>query len=189
MYYSLYAFLTIIIIIIIIGCCCCCCYISTQASSNYKACADWPILRGTRRSDYLITGRARGSRGGGEGGLLSFSLLMRPRHFFFRSHKKAMIATMRGTTLEPLCARQSTERTWRGRTRGAGERGINVRSCYTGSSKFEDAQEQIPTQAPNHDKSFDAQTTLWPSDIAANQRAPGQLQIDNCIYPSSWGSL
>ena len=47
----------IIMIIIIIGCCCC--YISTQASSNFKACADWPILRGTRRSDYLITGRAR----------------------------------------------------------------------------------------------------------------------------------
>ena len=91
MYYNLYAFLTIIIIIIIIGCCCCCCccYISTQASSNSKACADWPILRGTRRSDYLITGRARGTREGGEAGLLSFSLLVRPRHFFFHSHKKS----------------------------------------------------------------------------------------------------
>ena len=55
-----------------------------------------------------------------------------------------MIATMRRTTLEPLGARQSTEKTWRGRTRGArgaGEKaGINVRSCYTGSSsEFEDA--------------------------------------------------
>ena len=97
---------------------------------------------------------------------------------------------MRGTTLEPLCARRSTERTWRGRTRGAGERGINVRSRYTGSSnKLEDAQKQTPTQVPNHDKFFDAQTTLWPSDIAANQRAPGQLQLDDCIYPSPWGSL
>ena len=38
---------------------CCCCYSSTQESSNHKACADWPILRSTRRSDYLITGRAR----------------------------------------------------------------------------------------------------------------------------------
>ena len=56
---------------------------------------------------------------------------------------------MRGTTLEPLCARRSTERTWRGRTRGAGERGINVRSRYTGSSnKLEDAQKQTPTQVP-----------------------------------------
>ena len=97
---------------------------------------------------------------------------------------------MRGTTLEPLCARQSTERTWRGRTRGAGERGINVRSCYTGSSsEFEDAQEQAPTQVPNHDKFFDTLTTLWPSDTAANQRGPGQLQLDECIYPFPWGSL
>ena len=105
-----------------------------------------------------------------------------------------MIATMRRTTLEPLCARQSTERTWRGRTRGArgaGEKaGINVRSCHTGSSnEFEDAQEQAPAQVPNHDKFFDAQTTLWPSDIAVNQRAPGQLQLDDGIYPSPWGSL
>ena len=100
-------------------CCCCCCYISTDASSNYKACADWPILRSTSRSDYLITGRARGTREGGEEAS-SFSLLVRPRHLFFPFHKKAMIATMRGTTLEPLCGRQSTERTWRGRTRGAG---------------------------------------------------------------------
>ena len=68
--------------------------------------------------------------------------------------------------------------------------GINVRSCYTGSSnKFEDAQEQTPTQVPNYDKFFDAQTTLWPSDIAENQRAPRQLQLDDCIYPSPWGSL
>ena len=108
-----------------------------------------------------------------------------------------MIATMRRTTLEPLCARQITERTWRGRTRGAreaggggGKPGINVRSCYTGSSnEFEDAQEQAPTQVQNHDKFFDAQTTLWPSDIAVNQRAPGQLQLDDCIYPSPCGSL
>ena len=55
----------------------------------------------------------------GRGGLLSFCLLVRPRHFFFRSHKKAMIAMMRGTTPEPLFARQSMERTWRGRTRSA----------------------------------------------------------------------
>ena len=70
-----------------------------------------------------------------------------------------------------------------------GEGGINVRSCYTGSSnKFEDAQEQTSTQVPNHDKFFDAQTTLWPSDIAGNQRAPEQLQLDECIYvPFSLG--
>ena len=71
-----------------------------------------------------------------------------------------------------------------------GEGRINLRSCYTGSSnKFEDAQEQTPTQVPNYDKFFDAQTTLWPSNNAANQRAPGQLQLDDCIYPSPWGSL
>ena len=73
---------------------------------------------------------------------------------------------------------------------GGGKAGINVRSCYTSSSnEFEDAQDQAPTQVPNHDKFFDAQTTLWPSDIAVNQRAPGQLQLDDCIYPSPWGSL
>ena len=78
MYYTLHAFLTIIIIIIniiiiiiiiitiIIIIVVCWCYISTQESSNHKACADWPILRSTRRSDYLITGRARGTREGGE---------------------------------------------------------------------------------------------------------------------------
>ena len=44
---------------------------------------------------------------------------------------------------------------------GGGEAGINVRSCYNGSSnEFEDAQEQAPTQVPNHDKFFDEQTTL-----------------------------
>ena len=48
-------------------------------------------------------------------------------------------------------------------SRGGGRREavINVRSCYSGSSnEFEDAQEQAPTQVPNHDKFFDAQTTL-----------------------------
>ena len=60
----------------------------------------------------------------------------------------------------------------------------------TGSSnRFEDAQEQTPTQVPNHDKFFDAQTTLWLSDIEAKQRALGQLQLDECIYHSPWGSL
>ena len=45
--------------------------------------------------------------------------------------------------------------------RGEGKAEINVRSCYTGSTnEFEDAQEQAPTQVPNHDKFFDAQTTL-----------------------------
>ena len=74
--------------------------------------------------------------------------------------------------------------------RGRREAGINVRSWYNGSSnEFEDAQDQAPTQVPNHDKFLDAQTTLWPSDIAVNQRAPGQLQLDDCIYPSPWGSL
>ena len=56
--------------------------ISTQATSIIKrvliglACVAWA-------GNYQITGRARGTREG-RGGLLSFSLLMRPRHFFFR---------------------------------------------------------------------------------------------------------
>ena len=95
---------------------------------------------------------------------------------------------MRRTTLEPLYARQSTERTWRG---GGGANGGDKRSfvLHCSSNEFEEAQEQAPTQVPNHDKFFDAQTTLWPSDIAVNQRAPGQLQLDDCIYPSPWGSV
>ena len=61
---------------------------------------------------------------------------------------------------------------------------INVRLCYTGSSnEFEDGQEQAPTQVPNHNKFVDTQTTLGPSEIAANQRA-GQLQLDDCTHVS-----
>ena len=96
-----------------------------------------------------------------------------------------MIGYDEGTTLKPLCLRQSTERTWR----EGGGGGINSHSCYTSSpNEFEAAQEQAPMQVPNHDKFVDAQTTLWPSDIAANQRAPGQLQLDDCTHPSLWGS-
>ena len=76
---------------------------------------------------------------------------------------------------------------------GRGEAVINVRSCYSGSSnEFEDAQEQAPTQVPNHDKFFDAQTTLWPSDIAAKQRAPGSgcsLTIAYTLLPGDHCSL
>ena len=46
------------------------------------------------------------------------------------------------------------------------EKDINVRSCYNGSSnEFEDAQDQTPTQVPNHDKFLDAQTTLWWTNV------------------------
>ena len=102
MYYTLYAFLTIIItiidiiIIIIITIIIIVVVISQLRQSaiikraliglSYVARANHrPRERHTRR---------------GRGGLLSFSLLARPPHFFFRSHKKAMITTMRGNTLE-----------------------------------------------------------------------------------------
>ena len=67
---------------------------------------------------------------------------------------------MIGPTLERLCACQSTERTWRERTRGAGVKGSFVLQWFF---RFENAQEQAPVQVPNHDKFFDAQTTSWPS--------------------------
>ena len=79
----------------------------------------------------------------GRAGLLSFSLLMRPRHFFFRpspppspQEKKKKTTTtkklapamqaMIGPTLERLCMGQCKEREWRGRTRGGGDKGLCV---------------------------------------------------------------
>ena len=50
--------------------------------------------------------------------------------------------------------------TWRGRTKGAGDKGSFMLQWFFW---FEDAQEQAPVQVPNHDKFFVAQTTLWPS--------------------------
>ena len=161
MYYTLYAFLTIIItiidIIIIIIITIIIIVVVVVVISQLRQAAI--IKRALIGLSYVARAnhrpRERHTRRG-RGGLLSFSLLARPRHFFFRSHKKAMIAMMRGTTLEPLCARQSMERTWRGRTGGWGINVINVRSCYTGSSnELEGAQEQAPTQVPNQDKFFD----------------------------------
>ena len=123
MYYTLYVFLTIIIIIIdiiiiiitIIIIVVVVVVISQlrQAAIIKRALIGLSyVARANHRPRERHTRRRRG-------GLLSFCLLVRPRHFFFRSHKKAMIAMMRGTTPEPLCARQSMERTWRGRTRSA----------------------------------------------------------------------
>ena len=164
MYYTLYVFLTIIIIIIdiiiIIIITIIIIVVVVVVISQLRQAAI--IKRALIGLSYVARAnhrpRERHTRRG-RGGLLSFCLLVRPRHFFFRSHKKAMIAMMRGTTPEPLCARQSMERTWRGRTRsakGGGINVINVRSCYTGSSnELEDAQEQAPTQVPNQDKFFD----------------------------------
>ena len=160
MYYTLYVFLTIIIIIIdiiiiIIITIIIIVVVVVVVISQLRQAAI--IKRALIGLSYVAQPnhrpRERHTRRG-RGGLLSFCLLVRPRHFFFRSHKKAMIAMMRGTTPEPLFARQSMERTWRGRTRsakgGGGINVINVRSCYTGSSnELEDAQEQAPTQVPN----------------------------------------
>ena len=56
-------------------------------------------------------------------------------------------------------------------------------------NEFADAQEQAPTQVPNYDKFVDAQLYMALFDNVANQRAPGQLQLDDCTRPSPWGSL
>ena len=53
----------------------------------------------------------------------------------------------------------------------------------------QDAQEQAPTQVPNYDKFVNVQTTLALFDNAANQRAPGDLQLEDWTRPSPWGLL
>ena len=129
MYYTLYAFLTIIIIIInIIIIIIFITIIIIVVVVIFQLRKAAIIKRALIGLSYVA--RARGAREGVRGSLFSFSLLVRPRYFFFRSHKKAMIATMydEGTTLEPLCARQISERTWRGGTRGAGAGGGDKRS-------------------------------------------------------------
>ena len=129
MYYTLYAFLTIIIIIINIIIIIFITIIIIVVVVIFQLRKAAIIKRALIGLSYVArargAGRARSAREGVRGSLFSFSLRVRPRHFFFRSHKKAMIATIydEGTTLEPLCARQISERTWRGGTRGAGAGG------------------------------------------------------------------
>ena len=60
--------------------------------------------------------------------------------------------------LERLCACQ-TERTCQGQTRGYRDKGSIVLLWFFCNEQCEDAQEQVPTQVPNHDKFVDAQTT------------------------------
>ena len=101
MYYTLYAFLTIIIIIIdiiiIIIITIIIIVVVVVVISQLRQAAI--IKRALIGLSYVARAnhrpRERHTRRG-RGGLLSFSLLARPRHFFFRSHKKAMIAMMRG---------------------------------------------------------------------------------------------
>ena len=128
--------------------------ISTQASSSFKACADLPILRGTRRSDYLITGRARGTRGGGEE--VSSPYLSSYVLDISSFAPKKSYDCYDGGLLWNLSARVKVRKDAGGDGPGAlGGGGINVRSCYTGSShKFEDAQKQTPTQVLSHHKFY-----------------------------------
>ena len=72
------------------------------------------------------------------------------------------LATMRGPTLQRLCACQSSDWTCRRQTRGGGDKGSFVLHWFF-CKDFEDAQEQGPTQVPSHDNFVDTQTTLWPS--------------------------
>ena len=160
--------------------------ISTQASSNFKACADLPILRGTRRSDYLITGRARGTRRGGEEASSPYlsSYVLDISSF---APKKSYDCYDGGLLfLRASKYGQTLPGTDQGRW---GEGGINVRSCYTGSShKFEDAQKQTPTQVPNHHKFYimalwhcSEPTCTW--KVAAYTLLPG----DHCSLLSLSG--
>ena len=115
----------------------------------------------------------QGEHAKGRGGLLVFSLIVRPRHFFLRPLPPSppkkwrllgslWLATIRGPILQRLGACQSTEWTCRRRSRGWGDKGSFVLHWFF-CNEFEDVQERVPTQVPNHDKLVDAQTTLWPS--------------------------
>jgi len=113
-------------------------------------------------------------------GLLSFSLSCVYDVSSFATKKKtlvpatqAMIGNDKGPTMERVCACQSTERTWRGRTRGGGDKGSFVLHWffYIMSSKMRKSR---------HLRKF---------QTISNQRAPRQLQLDDCTHPSPWGSL
>ena len=57
-------------------------------------------------------------------------------------------------------------------------------------NEFEDVQEKAPTKVPNHDKLVDTQNYIMGIfDNTADQRAPGQLQFNDCARPSPRGSL
>ena len=85
-----------------------------------------------------------------------------------------MIGYDGGPTLERLCACQSTERTWRGRTRVGGDKVSSVLHWFPRDAQ--DAQEQAPAQIPNHDKFVDAQFTLWPSLTLRRSK----VHLDSC---------
>ena len=94
----------------------------------------------------------------GRGGLLSFSLLMRPRHFFFRPPPKmAPTQAMIGPTLEHSYVCQSTERDCLGRTRGGGDKVLFLLHWFFYNG-FEDAQ--APTQVQWRDAEFEL-TVKW----------------------------
>ena len=95
------------------------------------------------------------------GGLLFFSLIVRPRHFFFCP-----------PTPPPPPKKMAFVLHW---------------FFY---NEFEDVQEKAPTKVPNHDKFVDAQTTLWASlTIRRTNGAPGQLTIAHALLPGYHCSL
>ena len=144
--------------------------ISTQATSIIKraliglACVAWA-------GNYLITGRARGTREGERRPPLLFSphasstLLLSPILPPPKQNKTTTTTTklapatqaMIGPTLKRLCVGQSKERDWRGRTRGGGDEGLSVLHWFF-YNEFEDAQEQAPTQVQWHNAEL---TVKW----------------------------
>ena len=70
------------------------------------------------------------------------------------------LGTIREPTLQRLCV--CREWTCRRQTRSGGDKSSFVLHWFF-CKEFEDAQEQAPTQVPNHDKFVDTQTALWPS--------------------------
>ena len=116
-----------------------------------------------------MLGRARGTREGERRTPLLFShrasstfLLLSPHPSQQRLLLSLWLATVRGPTLQSLCACQSKKLICRRRTRGWGDKGSLVLHWFF-YNEFEDVQEKAPTKVPNHDKLVDTQTTLWAS--------------------------
>ena len=86
---------------------------------------------------------------------------------------------MRGPTLQSLCTCQSREWTCRRQTRSGGDKG---RWCYTGSSV-----KSSKMRKSRHLRKFQTMITYIMAlfDNTATQRAPGQLQFNDCARPSS----
>ena len=141
--------------------------------SNFKAGAVWPREGNTRLGEEAS----------------SPFLIVRLRHFFFRPSKKGSCYAVydwlrRGDLRWNVYARVKARNEPVGDAPGAGE--IKVPSRYTASSvmssKMRKSRHIRKFQTRISSRCANYIVALF--DNAANQRAPGQLKLDNCTRPS-----